>query len=200
MGLAGVCARCAWNYCGVLDPDCPRCLGSGRVDGGDREGVDPLVVLRAALMALDAGVDRKRLHELGLLGEPGSGRPQPARATLTSERSVIGRAAGALLRDLRLRKTPKTRSPEERADRKRQREAKKERDRLMVERIDRDRQERANQHRRREVERRALAEVAARHPDEMAEEVETQEVFVALIDGFGSYMPPAARRALGDHG
>lgn len=176
MGVFGMCERCAWRYCGVPDPQCPICLGTGRIDGGDIEGVDPLVVLRAALMALNEGVPRIRACEARLLGDPGSGvLVEPPFGM--SDRSAIGRAAGQLLRNLGLRKVS---TPEERAERKREKAAKKERDRIMAEAIERRMQERERELRQRKVDRAAQEAIAAAHPDEYEQEREAQEVFVAL--------------------
>ncbi len=184
MGVFGMCDSCAWRYCGVPDPSCSICLGTGRIDGGDIEGVDPLVVLRAARMATGEGVPRIRLCEAKLLGEPGSGTladpPQDMGA-----RSAIGRAAGQLLRDLGLRKAKprKVLTTEERAERRRELAARKERDRLLVAGLKGQQQKRADDRQRRLIETRAAQAIAEMHPDEFEQEKEAQEVFVALENG-----------------
>jgi len=199
MGLVGACVPCAeYGYCGVARPDCHRCQGTGRIIGGDIDGVNPIVVLRAALMGLDAKVDRAVLVEKHLLATE-VGEPEPEAVTVpwsTSERAALGRQARALLVDLGLH-TPKARkvvTPEQRAERKRIKAGYAERKRLADEAWERRQRERADERRRLKVERAAQTALAQAHPEEFAEEREAQEVFVALEEGFGPYMPPAARR------
>ncbi len=192
-----MCGRCAWRYCSVPDSTCSVCLGTGRIDGGDIDGVDPLVVLRAALMALGENVPRIRLYDAKLLGDTGSGVIVVPPVDMAA-RSAVGRAAGQLLRDLGLRKSKprKVLTPEERAARKRERQAKAEQARVFADHHERKQQEWANERRRRKVELAAQAAIAAAHPEEFEHEREAQEVFVALEEGFGTYMPPAVRRVL----
>jgi hypothetical protein len=184
MGAFGMCDNCAWRYCGVPNPQCSICLGTGRIDGGDIDGVDPLVVLRAAFMALHEKVPRIRVCEAKLLGEPGSGTHVEPPIDMAS-RSAVGRAAGRLLIDLGLRrtKTRKASTPEERAAKRRAREAKKEQAASYAAHFERRRQERERELRQRKVERAAQAAIAAAHPDEYEQEREAQEVFVALEEG-----------------
>lgn len=198
MGVAGVCISCAnRRYCGIPDPDCRYCGGRGRVIGGDVEGWNGVVVLRAALMALDERKDRAVLIKKGLLAERAT---QVVNGTLPSggDAAAVGRQAGQLLVSLGLRpaKTRKVVTPAERAERKRKKAAEKEHMRLIAAHWDRQAQERANERRRIKVERAAQAALAAAHPEEFEHEREAQEVFVALDEGFGTYMPPAVRRVL----
>lgn len=160
------------------------CGGTGRIDGGDIAGVEPIVVLRAALMGIGEGVSREKLRAVKLLGEAGSGATcEPPEGM--AERQAVGRAAGQLLRDLGLRPPLKRKAltKEERAARKRAKEAQREQNRIFAERMERDRAEREEQRRRAIIDRRAAAEVASRYPDQMQEEREAQEVFVALENG-----------------
>ncbi len=197
MGLAGACWNCAqWRYCGIPEPSCRYCEGTGRIIGGDVEGVDPIVVLRAALMALGEGVDRSVLMEKGLLATEATDSLAGPGPTGTGERAALGRQAGKLLAKLGLRqsKTRKVVTPETRAARKKRKAEMAELQRQSAEAYERRQTELANQRRRLKVERAAQAALADAHPEEFEHEREAQEVFVALEEGFGTYMPPAARR------
>lgn len=184
MGYFGMCSRCAWRYCGVPDPRCATCAGTGRIDGGDLEDVDALVVLRAALMALDEGVPRARLIEAKLLGEPGSGVLVEPPIGMGGK-SAVGRAAGQLLRDMGIRKATnrKVLTKEDRDAAKRAKAAKAQQMRLASEHHDRARERRAEERRLREIETRAALAIAQAHPEDFEAEREAQEVFVALEQG-----------------
>jgi hypothetical protein len=187
------------RYCGVADPECRYCEGTGRIIGGDIEGVNPIVVLRAALMALDTKTDRAVLLEKGLLASTADDAVAVSVPWSAGERSALGHQARQLLVDLGLhhRKPRKVLTPADRAEAKRAKAAKKESDRLMIEAMNRRMDERSAERRRLKIERAAAEAVALAHPDELAQEREAQQVFVALDEGFGVWdytAPSAARR------
>lgn len=74
-------------------------------------------------------------------------------------------------------------TPAERAERKRERAAQKERDRLMSERITRDLAKRERERKERLIARRAAQAVAELHPEEMERETEAAQVYIALERG-----------------
>lgn len=171
------CWRCAWRYAHVVDPACDICSGAGVVAAEVPEGIDPLVAARAGSMGPRVVPDCP--EAVGLARSPSDykGRQQ------------VGVAAGRFLRELGLRKAKPRKPPptkEQRAERAAQQAS-------MVAAMDalrataeRKAQERANEKRHQEVASRAAQAIADAHPEEFAEELQTQEVFVALEEGFGS--------------
>lgn len=183
------CWACASRYAHVVDPQCLICAGAGVVAAAVPEGVEPIVAARAGSMGPRARVVADAPEAAGLAWSPKD----------YTERRRVGVKAGRFLQEIGLRKAKPRKPPptkEQRAAKAAEREANRAALQAWRDAAERKAQERANERRRQEVAARAAKAIADAHPEEFADELQTQEVFVALEEGFGSYLPPAVRRVM----
>ncbi|HEV2071085.1 MAG TPA: hypothetical protein VGR26_14945 [Acidimicrobiales bacterium] len=182
-----VCLRCAGRYALVVDPDCPLCGGRGTDAVVVGEQVEPWVAARALGLHLgDYWVDgqpttdraeaARRLPLLGDDDDQARGLPDQPRG---DARLPVGRAAGAWLLAVGLRKRKPRKPPKKRKTAveraAEQREAEESR-RWFEERW----RERAEQQKRQRIEAKATEALVALHPDEFEEMVEREGPMLAL--------------------
>ena len=170
-----VCLRCAERYARVVDPDCPLCSGRGTVAAVVSDRVEPWTAARALGLHLgDYWVDRapptdrvRAARRLPLLvddeGKAEGLRDQP------TDRMAAGRAAGAWLLAVGLRKRKPRNLSKRRAtaeERRQTAEARRKRE---------ERQRAFEQERKRKrIEDKALQALRSLHPEEFDEMVERE--------------------------
>jgi hypothetical protein len=172
-----VCVRCAGRYALVVDPACPLCAGRGTVAVVVRDGAQPWVAARALGLHIGdywvAGTGHSKVESARLLpllteddGTAEGLRDEPV------DRNAVGRAAGAWLTQVGLRK----RKQRERKPRKTAAERAQERQELEEWRAQAQqrRQERQEAAKRLRIEAAALDSLRAAHPQEFEEMVERE--------------------------
>jgi hypothetical protein len=175
-----VCLRCAGRYALVVDPACPLCGGRGTVAVVVADGVQPWVAARA--LGLHIGdywvggtahskVESARLLPL-LTADDDEAQGLADEPTNAAKRSAVGRAAGAWLVRVGLRK----RQQRERKPRKTAAERAEEQRRLgeIRARAAERRRECEEDAKRLRVEAAALESLRAAHPEEFEEMVERE--------------------------
>lgn len=195
MRVLAVCGWCALRYSGVVHPQCKHCAGIGLIAANEVDGMDPLVTLRAVVMAMNEGVSRQDLAiRFGLLGDPTSAvglekTPQ------WSDAASVGRAAGKFLLAKGIRQ------PKERRKPTRKTKAEKEAERQQLAAAEASwaahREKREQEQREAEARQAALEALAERHEEELADEIQTQELFGVLDRGFRGFTPTVVQRGRG---
>jgi hypothetical protein len=175
-----VCLRCAGRYALVVDPACPLCGGRGTVAVVVADGVQPWVAARALGLHIgDYWVDSTALPKVEsarllplLTADDDEAQGLADEPTNAAKRSAVGRAAGAWLVRVGLRK----RQQRERKPRKTAAERAQERGLMAAwtaeaQQRRRDRQEQAKRLR---IEAAALDSLRAAHPEEFEEMVKRE--------------------------